>query len=229
MSEYLYNDSSMYDTVNDWFKRELAPGVRAISSPNDDRVIVSPADARLIVFETVPKDSTIWIKGENFNLPTLIGSQGWDPAFLDGSMAIVRLAPQDYHRFHAPVSGNVTMPSYFIDGTLHSVNADGMTSKNDAQYNQRRVSIVKHDIYGKYAFIAIGATCVGSVVFPGDATGAKNVTKGEEVGYFQFGGSTVVLVFEKDRVAWDDDILLHSKMRVETHVYQGMRIGTFIT
>lgn len=226
MSIYALNASWMYPTVNDWFKRRLAPGVRSIAAAADDSVIVSPADARLMVFNTVPKDSTIWIKGENFNLKTLIGSAGYDDKFTDGSMAIVRLAPQDYHRFHAPVTGNVTMPSYFIDGTLHSVNADGMTSKNDAQYNQRRVLIVEHPIYGKYAYIAIGATCVGSVVF-GEGT-HESVTKGNEVGYFQFGGSTIVLVFEKGRVEWNDDILLHSRQRVETHVQQGMRIGTFI-
>jgi phosphatidylserine decarboxylase len=204
MSIFLNKTYSEYSSVNEWFIRRLAPGVRPVAFANDADVFLNPADSRVMVFESVPSDQVdgdvksqyatplcvavvsahasrtrlfalslspslalslthtllivyytsqrIWIKGENFTPRGMIGTapaRGLVPAFdaniFDGgSMLIWRLAPQDYHRYHAPFDGKI-MYQYFLDGTLHSVNADGMTSQNYAIYNRRRVVIMKPD------------------------------------------------------------------------------------
>lgn len=211
-----------YNSVNDWFTRSLAPGVRPVASPSDDNVVVSPADARLMVFANVKTDHQIWLKGNFFTIAELLGPLAAKPSFETGAMTIVRLAPQDYHRFHVPVSGNLTQ-QYFLEGTLHSVNADGMTSQNYAIYNQRTVNVIRTPNHGDVAYVAIGATCVGSVEMLHQV--GDQVVKGDEFGYFQFGGSTVVMVFEEGQMVFDDDLLMHSTKRVETLAKVNTRIG----
>eukprot|EP01006_Ploeotia_vitrea_P041357 TRINITY_DN66504_c4_g6_i1.p1 TRINITY_DN66504_c4_g6~~TRINITY_DN66504_c4_g6_i1.p1 ORF type:complete len:726 (+),score=388.64 TRINITY_DN66504_c4_g6_i1:76-2253(+) len=231
MSLYDPSDWRDYDSVNAWFIRSIRPEFRPIADKGNERVMLSPADARVIVFKDVPPDQKIWIKSEEFNIPELLGGEallGADPNQY-GSMAIIRLAPQDYHRYHVPISGTLTK-QYALSGTLHSVNADGMTSGNLAIYNQRTVSIIQSTHFGNVAFVAVGATCVGSVKML--AKEGDTVTRGDDFGYFQFGGSTIVLLFQKPgaagAIAFEDDILQHSQQRVETYMYVNTRLGTVV-
>ena len=140
-------------------------------------------------------------------------------------MLILRLAPQDYHRFHSPVAGRV-VDQWANKGTLHSVNQQSMTSSNLAILNQRKVAILETEKHGEVAFISIGAVCVGSVTHLRDI--GDNVTKGEEMGYYSFGGSTNVLLFKANTIAFDEDILYRSRRNVETRVEQGQRIGVSV-
>jgi len=189
-----------------------------------DDAIVSPADSRTTTFTVVPVDLLLWIKGEDFTVQTLLGP-GFRPAFQNGEMAMCRLAPQDYHRFHSPVSGVIVQQGN-LAGSLYSVNADGMTSGNDAIYNQRSFTIIQTANFGNVAVVAIGATCVGSVVMT--KTINATLSAGDELGYFQFGGSTVALVFEAGRVQWDADFRAFSSQNVEIFVLMGSRIGVFL-
>jgi phosphatidylserine decarboxylase len=215
--------------VNEWFIRPLAPGWRFVASPNDHSVVVQPCDARVMLFPRMPSDSFVWIKDTAYTVEGLIGSAAYAMAqdsFDQGSMALVRLAPQDYHQFHAPVTGTV-LSVYTIEGTFHSVNADGMTSGNYAVYNQRKVMLLDTTGYaniGRVAYVAIGALCVGSITFLPSV--GSLVTKGSSVGYFQFGGSTVAIVFERNTVQFEQDIVEHSAMRIETLVQVGSRMAT---
>jgi phosphatidylserine decarboxylase len=86
-----------FSTFNQFFTRALRPGARPIAAPEDDGVLVSPADCRLVVFPTVDAATAIWVKGEGFTLEALLGPQGANlaPLFVDGSFAVARLAPQD--------------------------------------------------------------------------------------------------------------------------------------
>jgi phosphatidylserine decarboxylase len=133
-------------------------------------------------------------------------------------------------RFHVPVAGRL-VSSTSLSGGLQSVNADGMRSNNDAIYNQRQVLTFETDAanggggFGRVAVVPIGATCVGSIkVTP--PVGAL-LQKGDELGMFQFGGSTVVVVFEAGRVVFDEDLLLHSTRGVESMVLMGQSIGQY--
>jgi phosphatidylserine decarboxylase precursor len=222
MTQFIVQDYKAFNNVNEWFIRKIRPEVRPIAGPGDHDVIVSPADARLNVF-TVFADTEIWLKTDMFNIATLLGED--HAPFIGGSMAIVRLAPQDYHRFHMPISGTITKITKKT-GTYHSVGVDGMRSDNDAIYNQRTVMLFDGEPGSKItkmAYVAVGATCVGSVSV--NETLNTHYNKGEELGYFQFGGSTVVLVFPPNIVAWNDDLIQHSKRAVESLVEVGVSIA----
>lgn len=111
-----------------------------------------------------------------------------------------------------------------LEGSLQSVGVDGMTSKNYAIYNQRMVVLMEAPYVGQFAFVAIGALCVGSVTI--EALNGTTVEKGTELGYFLFGGSTVALVFQPGTVRLEDDVFLHSINKVEAYSFVGMRVAS---
>jgi len=255
MSEYTPVDYRAYDSVNSWFIRHLAPYVRPVAgerlAPTADGwsaatpaqrdasphpwTVVSPADCRMLIYPSI-EHARVWIKGSRFNYHELVGErEQYRYTFAGGTMVIARLAPQDYHRFNSPISGQIEV-QYDLDGTYWSVNADAARSKNYAFYNLRRVIIVKYTnragVEKRMAYVAIGATCVGSVVFtgPGQAwSPGDNITKGQEFGFMQFGGSTVILLFQEGEFAGDEDMLANSDLPVETYVRVKERIGMLKT
>lgn len=96
------------------------------------------------------------------------------------------------------------------------MNADGMTSRNYAIYNQRSVFVFDSPRFGRFVYIAIGALCVGSVrSFISIGT---RINKGDKLGSFEFGGSTIAMVFAKGAVQFDADLTQASRARVESHV-----------
>jgi len=229
MNIFIPSSYADYSSVNDWFIRQMNFSYRPIAEPNISSVAVMPADARVVAFENVPPDQTVWIKDSPFTIPHLLG---YGSAITDvsdwtsASMVISRLAPQDYHRFHSPVTGNVT-DQYSVSGTLQSVDADAITAKDGAIFNKRTVTVFNTTDFGRVAFIAIGAVCVGSinmVVSPG-----SSVQKADYIGNFQFGGSTVVTVFQSGVIHLDDDLLLSSSQGAEQYVLVGTQLGVAIS
>lgn len=216
-----------FKTFNEFFIRELKPGARPMVSPECDDVAVCAADSRLMAFETAEDSLRFWIKGRKFSIQGLLGREGGHNAFIGGTLVIFRLAPQDYHRFHFPVSGTVER-FVQIPGALYTVNPIAVNSKycNVFTENKRTVSIISTEDFGKVAFIAIGATMVGSITFTKEE--GDRVQKGDEFGYFSFGGSTVICVFEKDAIEIDEDLLAKSARSIETLVSVGMKLGVSI-
>ncbi|XP_020221460.1 phosphatidylserine decarboxylase proenzyme 2 [Cajanus cajan] len=213
-----------FKTFNEFFIRELKPGSRPVASAERDDIAVCAADCRLMAFNSVNDSTRFWIKGRKFSVQGLLGKEMCSSPFVDGTMVIFRLAPQDYHRFHFPVSGIIEQ-SVDIPGCLYTVNPIAVNSKycNVFTENKRVVSIISTVDFGKVAFVAIGATMVGSISFTKKK--GDNVKKGDEFGYFSFGGSTVICVFEKNSIALDEDLLANSTRSLETLVSVGMRLG----
>ncbi|XP_023755849.1 phosphatidylserine decarboxylase proenzyme 3 [Lactuca sativa] len=216
-----------FKTFNEFFIRELKIGARPIACVGHDDVAVCAADSRLMAFKTAEESRRFWIKGKKFSLQGLLGNLPCSNDFIDGTLVIFRLAPQDYHRFHFPVSGTIDQ-IVDIPGCLYTVNPIAVNSKycNVFTENKRAVSIISTSDFGKVAFVAIGATMVGSISF----TKKKGdyVQKGDEFGYFSFGGSTVICVFQKDSIALDEDLLGNSARSLETLVTVGMQLGVSI-
>ncbi|KAJ6817170.1 phosphatidylserine decarboxylase proenzyme 3-like isoform X1 [Iris pallida] len=213
-----------FKTFNEFFIRELKPGARPIAHKGLDEIAICAADCRLTAFKSVNDSLRFWIKGRKFSVQGLLGSDSCSSTFSDGSLVIFRLAPQDYHRFHVPVSG--TVESFVeIPGCLYTVNPIAVNSKycNVFTENKRVVSIISTSEFGKVAFIAIGATMVGSITFTREE--GDYVHKGDEFGYFSFGGSTVICVFEKDAIKIDEDLIANSERSLETLVAVGMSLG----
>lgn len=217
-----------FTTFNKFFCRRLRPDARPIASPDDDAVVVSPADCRLIVFPTVCEATSLWVKGETFTIERLFGGEHANAFkhFEDGAVAICRLAPQDYHLFHAPVSGTSGRWTP-IDGALYTVNPMAIRSPRPDVYieNKRVVSLHHTALYGTVAFIPVGATCVGSINIEPSVAEGSAVRKGDLLGGFAFGGSTVIVCFQKGAVTFDRDLIDNSAKCLETIVKFGSQIG----
>ena len=141
----------------------------------------------------------------------------------DGIFVIIRLAPVDYHRFHFPADG-IIEDSHLINGDYYSVSTHAIR-RNFRIFceNKREYSILKTQKFGDIVMIEVGATMVGGI----KQTYKPNsfVKKGQEKGYFYFGGSTCILVFEKGKVKLDKDLIENTKKGIETKVYMGEKIG----
>jgi phosphatidylserine decarboxylase len=212
-----------FQTFNQFFIRELKPGVRPIAYEDNALVAVSAADSRLMAFSS-PDDATrFWIKGRKFSVKGLLTENTYQD-FEGGPMVIFRLAPQDYHRFHSPVTGRILRVDD-VPGMLYTVNPIAVTSKycNVFTENKRAICLIQTEEFGKVAFVAIGATMVGTITW--SKKEGDHVKKGEEMGYFSFGGSTVICVFQKGRIDLDEDLLANSRRSLETLVFMGMTIG----
>lgn len=229
LTQCLIEDPQKYNTFNEFFYRRLKPGARPNESPKDCRIVVSPADCRCTAFETVDLATELWIKGRNFSLAKLFNGNFSNLQDTDlfkpekSTLGIFRLAPQDYHRFHCPVDGKIRSIKY-IEGEYYTVNPMAIRSDLDVFGENVRVLIsIDTKEFGTVIMIAVGAMMVGSTIL--SVKEGDFVKRGEEVGYFKFGGSTIVLLFEKLKFQFDVDLLDNSKTCIETLIRVGQSIG----
>lgn len=205
-----------FKTFNEFFYRKLKPGSRPCDSPDDPRVVVSPADCRMIAFPSIEAATTIWIKGIEFSIPKLLDNAEEAKSFEEGALAIFRLAPQDYHRFHSPVDGTIRR-IHRVHGQYYTVNPMAIRTTLDVYGdNKRDVVYMDSPTLGKVAVVCIGAMMVGSIVLT--AKEGDYLARTDELGYFAFGGSTLVVLFEKNKIRFDDDLLENAQNQLETLV-----------
>lgn len=220
MQESLKNQEE-FKNFNDFFTRKLKNSARPINKSNN--VLISPGDGRLLGYSNIDLNNIIQIKGITYKLCNLIGDKSIAEKFDSGSLIVLRLAPTDYHRFHFIDSG-VCNPTRKIKGNYYSVNPIALKKiPNLFCENKRQWSIFNSNNFGDILYIEIGATCVGSIIqtyHPG-----KNINKGDEKGYFKFGGSTIILFFQKNKIKIDEDIIYQTKNGYETKVLMGEKIG----
>ncbi|KAG0087816.1 hypothetical protein BGZ93_006767 [Podila epicladia] len=212
-----------FKNFNEFFYRKLKADARILSAPGNDRVAVSVADCRMTCFQTISDAAKFWIKGRQFTIGKLLGDEAFAKKYDGGALAIFRLAPQDYHRYHIPVKGTLSEPKP-INGEYYTVNPMAIRSQLDVYgENKRVVSTIESQEFGTVAFVAIGAMMVGSIVLT--TQGGQNVERMDEHGYFAFGGSTIVILFEPHSIKFDEDLIQSSKEQIEMLVKVGMRIG----
>jgi phosphatidylserine decarboxylase len=208
-----------FSNFNDFFTRKLKDNARPIDTSTT--IVVSPADGKILAYADI-SNTDFFIKGYRFDVTSFLDNPDLAQKYQDGSLLIIRLAPMDYHRFHFPVSGNVS-PNKKIDGDYYSVNPFALRKKAEIFcLNKREYTILSNPIFGEVVMAEVGATMVGSIV---QTFNGSTVNKGEEKGYFKFGGSTVVLLFEKSKIHIDEDILINTAKGYETTVEMGERIG----
>ena len=208
-----------FNSFNDFFIRKLKNDARPVDT--NSTIAVSPADGKLMAYADISNNDFI-IKGYRFNISTFLNNAGLAQNYLDGTLVIIRLAPPDYHRFHFPISGSVSAAT-LIDGDYYSVNPLALRKRTEIFcLNKREYTIVTNPLFGEVIMAEVGATMVGSIV---QTYSGNFVNKGEEKGYFKFGGSTVVLLFEKNKIKIDEDLLINSLKAYETEIKVGERIG----
>jgi phosphatidylserine decarboxylase len=214
-----------FKNFNEFFYRALKPDARPCSAPDNPAIITSPADCRSVVFNTLSVAQSIWVKGREFSMPRLLGNAYPDDVkrYENGALGIFRLAPQDYHRFHIPVDGILGEPK-LIEGEYYTVNPMAIRSALDVYGENVRVVVpIDSEKHGRVMVICVGAMMVGSTVITRKA--GEKVSRAEELGYFKFGGSTILLLFEPGVMKFDDDLVDNSKGPLETLIRVGMSIG----
>ncbi|WP_372640337.1 phosphatidylserine decarboxylase [Ancylomarina sp.] len=219
LSNYKITDSKAYLNFNDFFFRKMQVGKRPIGDG-----VVSPADGKLLAFQSIKDISSFFVKGSEFTIQTFLKNKELTKKYADGSMVIVRLAPTDYHRFHFPASGLIS-ESKSIKGRYFSVSP--MALKKSLEIfcqNYRTYSTLKTEDFGDIIISEVGATMVGSIIQTYQDN--SRVQKGEEKGYFAFGGSTLVLFFEKGKVKLADDLIDNTQKGYETAVFMGENIAS---
>lgn len=206
---------------NDFFTRKLHTKSRPIEEITS--TLISPGDGRITAYENINLEKIVNVKGFNYSLYDLIPDKSIAKKYNNGTMIILRLCPTDYHRFHFIDSG-ICEDTSKIMGSYYSVNPIALNKiPTIFCQNKREWSTFHSDNFGDILYMEVGATCVGSIIQT--YTPNKRVRKGDEKGYFKFGGSTVILFLEKNKVKIDEDIVFQSDLGYECKVLMGEKIG----
>lgn len=206
-----------YVSFNDFFTRKLRAGARIIDS--DESRLISPADAKLLVYD-IKEDLRFEVKGRQYTLDEIAPGIDSTDDYSGGVCLVYRLCVDDYHRYCFIDSGSVK-ESRVIKGKLHTVSPLSKAYKIYKE-NHRIINVLSTDHFGEVIHIEVGALLVGKIV----NRDINAFTKGEEKGYFEPGGSTIVQLFKKDTVRIDEDILNQSLYNTETKVLYGEGVGT---
>ncbi len=214
------SDAQPYSSFNAFFTRRVADGARPFAQ---GEVFPAPCDARYFAYSALNDQVTVPVKGSLFKATSLLGESQWTSHFEEGPGFIARLCPVDYHRYHYPDDGTV-LDSWRIPGALHSVNPWALAERADIfMINERQVSILETERFGKLAYVEVGATCVGRIV---QTHTDDSFRRGDEKGMFLFGGSTVIVIGEKGRWQIEADIVERTEQGLETYLKMGAAMGS---
>ncbi|BGP18402.1 hypothetical protein JCM10213v2_006468 [Rhodosporidiobolus nylandii] len=230
-TDLLKSDLTTYPTLNSFFYRKLRPDARPPASPDDATVISSAADCRLTVFDSVESAKKLWVKGQHFTLDSLLLDSSLSASLQNGAVAVFRLAPADYHRYHAPVAC-VVGETQHVPGAYETVNSMIVRDKRFDVFtsNKRDITTLRtvNPVTGTQvpvAFVQVGALLVASI---------RQTKKEGRAVKRAYGGSTIVAVFPAGSVKWDEDLMRNSVgknregVQLETLVKVGEKIGRWV-
>lgn len=210
-----------YASFNDFFTRKLKASARPLALGPKTAII--PADGRYFFYQNIKQADGFVVKGKKFNLATLLQDEALASEYEEGAMVMARLCPTDYHRYHLPFdckAGKTT----FINGWLYSVNPIAIKKNIEIfSENKRCLCVLDSKEFGKVLFLEIGATFVGSIheTYQADSQCAK----GDEKGYFSFGGSSLILLFPPKSIEFDLDLLNATNEQIEIKCLMGQSMG----
>lgn len=205
-----------YNSFNDFFTRN-------VNNPTpkkeiNKKLLISPCDAKLMIYEITDK-LTINVKNSTYSIQSLIKEKP-NQNYKNGKCLVFRLSPDDYHRYHA-FDNQTIQNTKKIKGKLHTVNPISYETHKVFTENQREVSKITTENFQEIYQIEIGALNIGKI----HNTTKKNLKKYEEKGYFSFGGSTIILLFQKNAIIIDEDIEKNSQKGIETKIKYTEPIG----
>lgn len=215
MSQY---ESVKYDSYNDFFMRKIKKECRPIDK--DGTHFIAPCDSKLSVYK-IREDSRFCIKNTQYSMQSLFRNKAISDYYQNGYLLVFRLTVDDYHRY-CYVDDGETSKNYKIPGVFHTVNPLANDVYPIYKENTREFSILKSKHFGKIAMMEVGALLVGKIV---NYQEQGKVTRGQEKGRFEFGGSTVILCVKENVVKLDERILENSMNNIETVVKIGEKIG----
>lgn len=203
-----------YSSFNEFFTRHLKRDARPIGEG-----VITPADGRLMLYLNADADTPFPLKGAKRSLRSVFDSSAPKGKY---DIAVIRLAPVDYHRFHFPCDCILLGETKVVPGWYHSVNPIALLKAPDVYADNERQIVKGRASFGEFYLVDVGAFGVGTIVqtFAGDSH-----KKGEEKGYFKFGGSTVIFIAKAGAIKFDEDLVRNSAAGLETRVRMGERIG----
>ncbi|MEG0472101.1 MAG: phosphatidylserine decarboxylase [Solibacillus sp.] len=199
--EEVSKSTEQFLSLHDFFTRHLKEEVRPVDQqPNK---FTSPVDAKIEAFGEIVDGMTFTVKNKPYSLMDLLGNEAQAKRYENGQYIVFYLSPADYHRIHSPIDGHVKR-QYVLGRKSYPVNQMGLTfGKKPLSHNYRMISEIEYNNEQTTAFIKVGATFVNSIELTNVTTTWQ---KGEEVGYFTF-GSTVVMLFEENAVQFNERVV----------------------
>ena len=204
-----------YTSFNDFFIREYKP--EYINIDENKNSLISPAESKVLAYKITP-DLKVKIKSSIYTIYEIVKDKKIEEEFKDGYLLVCRLAVTDYHRYIYIDNGKL-IKNKKIKGRLHTVSSISDKYKIYKE-NTREINYIEYDNLGKTIQIEVGAMQIGKIVNKSNET----FNKGMEKGYFEYGGSTIVLIVS-NKVKVDEDILENTNNNIETKVRIGEKIG----
>lgn len=208
-----------YRSYNEFFTRRIRPQLRPID--RDPAHLISPCDCKLSAYP-IGEDSRFEIKHSSYTVPELLGGDPIAQEYRGGICLICRLTVDDYHRY-CYLDNGWKEGNHFLPGELHTVQPIALDHVNIYKRNCREYTVLHTAHFGDVVQIEVGALMVGKIR---NHHGPASFGRGQEKGFFEFGGSTIVLLLKKDAAAIDADILKNTRLHLETIVRMGQKIGT---
>ena len=207
-----------YRSFNDFFTREIDMQRRPF--PNNEQDLAAPCDGKLSAYP-IAEDSVFHIKNSTYSVSDLLQDENLAAEYLGGTCLIIRLTPDDYHRYSYIDDGEVLQQKK-IRGKLHSVRPISQHKVNVFTQNSREFALMQTKNFGKVVQMEVGALFVGRIT---NNSNVSEIRRGVEKGMFQFGGSTVIMLFQPGSVKLDEAIRENTLRDKETIVRMGHKIG----
>lgn len=207
MDDYINEDFKCFD---EFFIRKIKDDKRPLS--DDKALLLSPCDAKLSVYK-IDDNTVLNIKNSSYTVSELLQDESLASTYKDGYCLVFRLCVDDYHRYYY-IDDGINLNTKKINGVLHTVRPIALKYRKVFSENSREYSLLKTNNFGNVVEMEVGALLVGKIC----NLEKKEFKRGEEKGYFRFGGSTIVLLFEKDRIILDEDILDKVNQDIEIKV-----------
>ncbi len=206
-----------YRSYNDFFTRKIKDDKRPIMMNKE--TFIAPCDGLLSVYE-ISDDLDLKIKNSHYSIDTIVNGNILGE-FKGGYALVFRLCVDNYHRYCYLDSGTKG-ENIYIPGVLHTVQPISLKKYNFYKTNSREYTIMETNNFGKIIQVEVGAMGIGKIT---NHHNKHTFRKGDEKGYFEFGGSTIVVFVKEDVIEIDEDILSNSKENIETIVKYGEKIA----
>ncbi len=216
MAQFEKENPSDFSSFNDFFIREIKPSARPVCEKDNNNIIVAPADCVLnMIVDNLVLETPIPVKTVCLSMKELLNNSAYAPRFVGGTAVSCILMPNTYHRYQSPVSGQVIESNQDVAGEYFGIkDFPDLLDKGDVGYGydysvfehfRRGYLIIETANYGLVGMVPVGLNTIASVVFnppydlirPGDPS--RPIHKGDEIGYFKYGGSLNILLFEPGR------------------------------
>lgn len=211
-------EKKKYKSYNDFFTRKIKEERRKIDMNKNS--LIAPCDSKLTVYK-IDDESVFKIKNSYYRVEDLLKNKSFAQKYKDGYCLIFRLSVDDYHRY-CYIDNGKKEKNTFIKGVLYTVRPIALEKYNIYKQNSREYTVLETENFGNIVQIEVGATMVGRIK---NYHEEYKFTKGEEKGMFLFGGSTIVLLIEKNKVEIDQEIIDNTNNNYETIVKLGTKIG----